>query len=58
MDLREALIGLIAALGVPDELTLMLDVDVLLEPIASDVEAWFAELDRLADVPLFENGRN
>ena len=24
---------------------------VLLEPIASDVEAWFAELDRFADVP-------
>jgi len=31
---------------------------VLLEPIASDVEAWFAELDRFADVPLFEDGRN
>jgi antitoxin VapB len=31
---------------------------VLLEPIASDVDAWFAELDRFADVPLFEGGRN
>ncbi|MEX5636299.1 antitoxin [Parafrankia sp. FMc2] len=31
---------------------------VLLEPIASDVEAWFAELDRFADVPLFEDGRD
>jgi antitoxin VapB len=31
---------------------------VLLEPIASDVGAWFAELDRFADVPLFEDGRN
>jgi antitoxin VapB len=31
---------------------------VLLEPIASDVEAWFGELDRFADVPLFEDGRN
>jgi antitoxin VapB len=31
---------------------------VLLEPIASDVEAWFGELDRFADVPLFEHGRN
>ena len=31
---------------------------VLLEPIASDIEAWFAELDRFADVPLFEDGRN
>ena len=28
------------------------------EPIASDIEAWFAELDRFADVPLFEDGRN
>jgi antitoxin VapB len=31
---------------------------VLLEPIASDVDAWFAELDRFANVPLFEDGRN
>jgi antitoxin VapB len=31
---------------------------VLLEPIASDIDAWFAELDRFADVPLLEGGRN
>jgi len=31
---------------------------VLLEPIASDIDAWFAGLDRFADVPLFEDGRN
>jgi antitoxin VapB len=31
---------------------------VPLEPTASDVDAWFAELDRFADVPLFEDGRN
>jgi antitoxin VapB len=31
---------------------------VPLEPIASDADAWFAELDRLADVPLLEDGRN
>ena len=31
---------------------------VLLEPIASDVEAWFGELDRFAELPLFEDGRN
>lgn len=30
---------------------------VLLEPIATDVHAWFAELDRFADVPLFADGR-
>lgn len=31
---------------------------ILLEPIASDVDVWFAELDRFADVPFFEEGRN
>jgi len=31
---------------------------VLLEPMATDVDAWFAELDRFADVPFMEDGRN
>jgi antitoxin VapB len=31
---------------------------VLLEPIAADVEAWFGELDRYADIPLLEDGRH
>jgi antitoxin VapB len=31
---------------------------VLLEPIATDVDAWFADLDRFADVPFLEDGRN
>jgi antitoxin VapB len=31
---------------------------VLLEPIATDVDAWFAELDRFADVPFLEDGRD
>lgn len=35
-----------------------LGAGVLLEPIASDIDAWFAELDRFADVPLFDDGRN
>jgi antitoxin VapB len=30
---------------------------VLLEPIASDLDAWFAELDRFADVSFMEDGR-
>jgi antitoxin VapB len=30
---------------------------VVLEPIVSDLDAWFAELDRFADVPLMEDGR-
>lgn len=31
---------------------------VLLEPIAFDIDAWFAELDRFADVPLLDDGRS
>lgn len=33
------------------------DQGILLEPIRADVDEWFAELDRFADVPLFEDGR-
>lgn len=31
---------------------------ILIEPISSDLDAWFGELDRFADVALFEDGRN
>ena len=31
---------------------------VLLEPIVTDLDAWFAELDRFADVPFMEDGRH
>ncbi len=30
---------------------------ILLEPIATDLDAWFAALDRFADVPFMEEGR-
>jgi len=30
---------------------------VILEPLATDIDAWFAELDRFADVPFMEEGR-
>jgi antitoxin VapB len=30
---------------------------VLIEPMATDVDAWFAELDRFADIPFMEDGR-
>ncbi len=30
---------------------------ILLEPMVTDVEAWFAELDRFADVSFMEDGR-
>jgi antitoxin VapB len=30
---------------------------ILLEPMIVDIRAWFAELDRFADVPFMEEGR-
>lgn len=30
---------------------------ILLEPLTTDIDAWFAELDRFVDVPLMEDGR-
>lgn len=30
---------------------------ILLEPMVTDIDAWFAALDRFADVPLMEEGR-
>jgi antitoxin VapB len=30
---------------------------ILLEPIVTDLDAWFRELDRFADVPLMDDGR-
>lgn len=30
---------------------------ILLEPVVTDPDAWFAALDRYADVPLMEEGR-
>jgi antitoxin VapB len=31
---------------------------VLLEPMVTDIDRWFAELDRFADVPFMEGGRH
>ncbi len=31
---------------------------ILLEPMETDVDAWFASLDRFADTPFMEEGRN
>ena len=30
---------------------------ILLEPMMTDIDAWFAELDRFGDVPFMEEGR-
>jgi antitoxin VapB len=30
---------------------------ILLEPIVTDLDSWFAELDRFANVPFMEDGR-
>jgi antitoxin VapB len=31
---------------------------ILLEPMVMDINDWFAELDRFADVPFMEDGRH
>ena len=33
------------------------DGGILLEPLVGDLDSWFAELDRFADVPFMEDGR-
>jgi antitoxin VapB len=30
---------------------------ILLEPVVTDINAWFAELERFVDVPFMEEGR-
>jgi len=30
---------------------------ILLEPMATDIDAWYAEFDRFAEVPFMEEGR-
>ena len=30
---------------------------ILLEPMVADIDAWFAELDRFAEVPFMDEGR-
>jgi antitoxin VapB len=30
---------------------------ILLEPVVTDIDAWFAELDRFAAIPFMEEGR-
>jgi antitoxin VapB len=30
---------------------------ILLEPMVTDIDAWFAELDRFAGIPFMEEGR-
>jgi antitoxin VapB len=30
---------------------------ILLEPMATDIDAWFAELERFANVPFMDDGR-
>jgi antitoxin VapB len=30
---------------------------IMLEPMVTDIDAWFAKLDRFADVPFMEDGR-
>ena len=31
---------------------------ILLEPIVTDLDSWFAEMDRFAEIPFMEDGRH
>ena len=33
------------------------EAGILLEPIVTDLDTWFSELDRFAEVPFMEDGR-
>jgi antitoxin VapB len=33
------------------------ETGILLEPMVTDIDAWFAAMDRFADVPFMEEGR-
>jgi antitoxin VapB len=56
---RSQAVRLPAAFGLPGDRVRVRRVEggLLLEPMASDLDAWFAELDRFADVPFLEEGR-
>ena len=56
---RSQAVRLPAALRLPGDRVRVRRVGkgVILEPLATDIDAWFAELDRFADVPFMEEGR-
>lgn len=56
---RSQAVRLPLAFRLPGDRVRVLRVEggILLEPIVTDVDAWFQELDRFAQVPFMEDGR-
>jgi antitoxin VapB len=52
---RSQVVRLRLAFRLPGERT---ESGLLLEPMATDIEAWSAEFDRFSDVPFMEEGRH
>jgi antitoxin VapB len=53
---RSQAVRLPLAFGLPGDRVRRVESGILLEPMAADIDSWFAELDRFADVPLMEDG--
>jgi antitoxin VapB len=55
---RSQAVRLPLAFRLPDDRVRVRRVErgILLEPMARDIDAWFTELDRFADVPFMEDG--
>ena len=45
------------AFRLPGERVRRVENGILLETMVTDIDAWFGELDRFADVPFIEEGR-
>jgi antitoxin VapB len=54
---RSQAVRLPLAFRLPGDRVRRLKGGIRLEPITSDIESWFAELDRFAEVPFMEDGR-
>jgi antitoxin VapB len=56
---RSQAVGLPLAFRLPGDRVRVRRVEggILLEPIVTDLDTWFKELDRFADVPFMEDGR-
>jgi virulence-associated protein VagC len=52
---RSQVVRLRLAFRLPGERT---ESGLLLEPMATDIEAWSVEFDRFSDVPFMEEGRH
>jgi antitoxin VapB len=54
---RSQAVRLPLAFRLPGDRVRRVSGSILLEPIVTDLDTWFGELDRFADVPFMEDGR-